>query len=114
MPGRPSRWISRCCSGVMSRLSQTKPRLEDEPLAQFGGVEIGQDGGEELDRLVDVDHAARLGIERRHAHVGREHFAVAVEDVGTRGRNGVVGPTRCAAWLFEARPNMTSRAAITA
>ena len=75
----------------MSRLSQTKPRLRRQPLAQFGGVEIGQVGGEQFDRFVDVDEPARLGVERGHAHVGRQDFAVAVEDVGARGRDGVAG-----------------------
>ena len=28
MPGRPRRWISCCCGGVISRLSQTKRRFE--------------------------------------------------------------------------------------
>ena len=68
---------------------ETAPRRQ--PLAQLGGVEIGQVCGEQFDRLVDVDEAARLGVERRHAHVGRQHFAVAVEDVGPRGGDGVAG-----------------------
>ena len=36
------------CAGVISRLSQTKRRLE-EPLAQLGGVEVGHHRGEQLD-----------------------------------------------------------------
>ena len=60
-----------------------------QPFAQFGGVEIGQVGGQQFGRLVDVDQAARLGVERRHAHVGRQHLAVAVENVGARGGDGV-------------------------
>ena len=75
---------------MISRLSQTKPRLEDEPLAQFLGVEIGQHGGEQLDRLVDVDQLARLGEQRGRLHVGGEDLAVAVEDVGPRGGDRVL------------------------
>ena len=68
----------------MSRLSQTKPRLEDNRSRNSVGIEIRQVGGQEFDRLIDVDQPARFAVERRHAHVGRQHFAVAVEDIGTR------------------------------
>ena len=81
---------ARAAAAVISRLSQTKRRFEAEPLAQLGGVEIGHDRGEQLGRLVDVDDAVRLAEQRGHAHVGRQDFAVAVEDVGPRGRHRVV------------------------
>ena len=96
--------------GVISRLSQTKPRARAEPVAHFGGVEIGQHGGQQLDRLVDVDDPARLGEQRRRAHVGREDLAVAIEDVGTRGRDRVPAPRRAARYGFPAPPR-TSPAA---
>ena len=51
-------------------------------------VEIGKDGGEELGRLVGVDHIARLGEERGGADVGRQRLAVAVDDVGASLRGG--------------------------
>ncbi len=35
--------------------------LRAEALAQLGGVEIGHHRGQKLDRLVDIDDAARLG-----------------------------------------------------
>ncbi len=82
--------LARAACGVISRLSQTKRRLEDEPLAQLRRVEVGQHGGEQFDRLVDVDDAVRLGEQRGRAHVGREDLAVAVEDVGPRGRDRVL------------------------
>ena len=111
MPGMPSRWISLRCFGVISRLSQTKPRLRGQPLAQFGGVEIGQDRGEQLDRLVDVDDPARLGKQRRRAHVGREDIAVAVEDVGPRGGDRVLRGAALARRGCPARPRTSPAAA---
>ncbi len=70
---------------------ETPPRRQ--PVAQFGGVEIGQIGGQKFDRFVDVDQPARFGVERGHAHVGRQDFAAAVENVGARRRDGVAGRT---------------------
>ena len=61
-----------------------------QPLAHFGGVEIGQRGGQQLDRLVVVDDAARLAEQRRRLDVGRKDHAVAVDDVGPRGRDRVL------------------------
>ena len=72
-------------------LEPDEAALRGEPFAQFGGVEIGQFGGEQLDRLVDIDDVTRLAVERGHAHVGGQHFAAAVEDVGTRRGNRVAG-----------------------
>ncbi len=63
---------------------------DDEPLAHFGAVEIGQRAGEQFDRLVLVDDAARLGEQRRRLDVGGEDRAVAVDDIGPRGRDGVL------------------------
>ena len=70
-------------------LEPDKAALRREPLAQFVGIEIGQIGGEQLDCFVHVDQPARLGIKRGHAHVGRQHFAVAVENVRARSGDGV-------------------------
>ena len=72
-------------------LEPDEAALGRQPLAQILGVDIGQVGGQELGCLVDVDQPARLGIERGHAHVGRQDLAVAIQDVGTRGRDGVAG-----------------------
>ena len=90
MPGMPSLWMSCCCCGVISRFSQTKPFFDAEPLAHLGGVEIGQRRGQQFDRLVLVDDPARLGEQRRRLDVGGEHCAVAVDDVGPRGGDGVL------------------------
>ena len=70
-------------------LEPDKAALRRKPLAEFRRVEIGQIGSEEFDRFVDVDQPARLGIERGHAHVGSQNFAVAIENVRTRRRDGV-------------------------
>ena len=51
-PAVPRWWTSFCCFGVISRRSQTKPRLEDKPLAQIGAVQIGDDGRQQFARLV--------------------------------------------------------------
>ena len=53
--------------------------------------------GEQFDRLVDVDQLARLGEQRRRLHVGGEDHAVAVENVGPRGGDGVLADAAAAA-----------------
>ena len=70
-----------------------------EPLAHFLGVEIGHHGGEQLDRLVDVDEPLRLGEQRGRLHVGRQDLAVAIEDVGPRGRDRVARAAAPRRWL---------------
>ena len=65
--------------------------LRSEPLAQFLGVDVGQNGGDQLDRLVLVDDAARLGEDRHRLDVGRQDLAVAVEKVGPRAGDRLVG-----------------------
>jgi hypothetical protein len=60
-----------------------------ETLAHFLGVEVRHDGGQQLHRLVDVDQPFRLAEQRGRAYVGRQHLAVAIEDVGPRGGDGV-------------------------
>ena len=44
-------------------LEPNEAALGGEPFAQFSGIEIGQIGGQELRRLIDVDQTARLGVE---------------------------------------------------
>ena len=44
-------------------------------------VDLGKHGRQFLDRLVSVDDAARFGKQRRGLDVGRQHLAVAVDDV---------------------------------
>ena len=70
-------------------LEPDKAALGGQPLAQFGGVEVGQVGGQELHGFIDIDQMARFGVERGHAHVGRQDFAVAVENIRPRRRNRV-------------------------
>ena len=82
---------SACCFGVISRLSQTKPRLLPSRSRSSVASRSGITAVRQLDRLVDVDDAARLGEQRRRLHVGREDLAVAVENVGARGRDRVAG-----------------------
>ena len=65
--------------------------LRAEPLAQLLGVDVGQNGGDQLDRLVLVDDAARLGEHRHGLDVGGEDLAVAVEQIGPRARGRLVG-----------------------
>ena len=72
-------------------LEPDEAALGGQPFAQLCGVEIGQVCGEELDRFVHIDQPPRFGVERGHAHVGGQNFAVAVEDVGTRRRDRIAG-----------------------
>ncbi len=44
-------------------LEPDKAALGKQPLAQFGGVEIGQIGGEQFNRFIDINQPARLGVE---------------------------------------------------
>ncbi len=64
--------------------------LRAEPLAQLHGVEVRQHAAEQLGRLVDVDDPVGLGEQRGRAHVGRQNLAVAVENIGPRGRHRVL------------------------
>ena len=65
--------------------------LGGQPLAQLGGIDIGQVRGEQFHRLVDIDEPARLAVERGHAHVGGQNLAAPIEDVRTRRRDRVAG-----------------------
>ncbi|MHC2378600.1 hypothetical protein ACVIHA_002975 [Bradyrhizobium liaoningense] len=58
-----------------------------QALAHLGLVEVGNGRGQELNRLILVDDAARLAEQARGLDVGRKDRAVAVDDVGPRGRN---------------------------
>ncbi|MGY3456969.1 hypothetical protein ACVWW5_002419 [Bradyrhizobium sp. LM3.4] len=58
-----------------------------QALANLDLVEVGHGGGQELDRLILVDDAARLPEQARRFDVGREDRAVAIDDVGPRGRD---------------------------
>ena len=89
--------------------------LRRQPLAHFAGVEIRQRRGQQLDRLVLVDDAARLAEQARRLDVGGEHLAVAVDDIGPRGRDARPA-TRCGARRGCRRrsANMMSRPPITA
>ncbi len=63
--------------------------LAAQAQAQIDGVEIGEDLDELGDLALNVEDAARLGIERGPLHVGRQDLAVAVDDLGARGRDRV-------------------------
>ena len=54
---------------------------------QVVGVEVGEDLGERGGGAGGVDHLARLGVERGGDDVGREHRAVAVDDLGALGED---------------------------
>src|SRR5216683_6230519 len=70
--------------------------LRRQAVAHLAGVEIGQGRGQKLDRLVLVDDAPGLAEQARRLDVGGKHRAVAVDDIGPRGRNPVLacGPAR--------------------
>ena len=67
-----------------------KALLRRQAVAHFAGVEVGQRRGQEFDRFVLVDDAARLAEQARRLDVGRKDFAVTVDDIGARGRNRVL------------------------
>ncbi len=64
--------------------------LRRQALAHFAGVEIRQRRGQELDRLVLVDDAARLAEQAWRLDVGGQHLAVAVDNVGPCGRDRIL------------------------
>ena len=53
--------------------------FRSQPLAQLLRVDVGKHGGDELDRLVNVDDAIRLGEHRHGLDVGGEDLAVPVQ-----------------------------------
>ena len=115
MPGMPEAVDLRPLQRRDLAPEPDEPPLRCQPLAQLGGVGIGHDRGEQFGCLVDVDDAVRLGEQRGHAHVGRQHLAVAIEDVGSSGGDRVLRRRRGARRAPRARPRTcTSRAAITA
>ena len=71
-------------------LQPHKAFLRRQPFAHFAGVEIRQRGREKLDRLVLVDDPARFAEQAGRLDVGGEYLAVAVDDVGPRGSDGVL------------------------
>ena len=72
-------------------LEPDEAALGGEALPQLGGVRVRHDRGEQLGRLVHVDDAVRLREQRGRTDVRRQDLAVAIEDVGARGRHRVVG-----------------------
>ena len=91
MPGRPSRWICSRCLGVISRLSHTKRRLD----ASRSRSSVASTSVMTAVRSSDASSTSMMRCgsreQRGRAHVGCQNFAVAVEDIGTRGRHRI-GP----------------------
>src|SRR5262249_11809532 len=65
-------------------LEPGKTALRSEPIAHFAAIEVRQYAGQEFGRLVGIDDPARLREQGRGLEIGRQYFAVAVEDVGSR------------------------------
>ena len=91
MPGRPRWKISLLLLRRDLALDPDEALLRVEALAQFVGVDVGQNGGDEFDRFVLVDDVARLGEDRHGLDVGGENIAVAVEQIGARAGGGLIG-----------------------
>ena len=72
-------------------LQPDKALFRRQPFAHFGGVEIRQRRRQKLHRFVLVDDPARFAEQAGRLDVGGEHLAVAIDDVGARGRDGVLG-----------------------
>ena len=64
--------------------------LRGQAVAHFAGIKIRQRRGQKLDRLVLVDDAARLAEQARRLDVGRQHLAIAVDDIRPRGRDCIL------------------------
>ena len=65
--------------------------FRSQPLAQLLRVDVGEHGGDELDRFVNVDDAVRLGEHGHGLDVGGEDGAVAVEQIGPRAGDRIIG-----------------------
>ena len=78
------------CLGVISRLSQTKRRLEPSRSRSSGASRSGSTAVSSSTASSTSMIRLRLGEQRGRAHVGRQDLAVAVEDVGPRGRDRVL------------------------
>ena len=77
--------MSFCCFGVSCRLQPDEAGAALQLVVGLLVVDVGKHRRQLLDRLVGIDDAARFGKQRRRLDVGRQHFAVAVDDVGPRG-----------------------------
>src|SRR5271154_1654750 len=61
-----------------------------QAFAQLLGVDIGEYRGDQFDRLVLVDDAARLCEDGQGSDVGGQNLAVAIEKIGARARSSLV------------------------
>ncbi len=96
-------------------LQPDKAFLAGQAVADFAGVEIGQSGGQKLDRLVLVDDAARLAEQARRLDVGGQYL----RRCDRRYRAARVAIASCEAvrrlpWLSPTVAYITSRPPITA
>jgi hypothetical protein len=89
-PARQLRAVSRR-SGHRLGPPRRGRRHDPDLLAQVAGVDLRQDGGEQLDRLVLVVDVLRLGEDRDGADVGGQDLAVAVDDVSVERSAARVG-----------------------
>jgi hypothetical protein len=71
-------------------LHPDKAFLGAQAFAQLLGVDIGEYCGDQFDRLVLVDDAARLCEDGQGSDVGGQNLAVAIEKIGARARGGLV------------------------
>ncbi len=81
-------------------LEPDETALRRQALAHLVGVEIRQHGGQQFNRLVNVDDLARLGEQRRRLYVGGDDLAVTVENVGARRCNRVLRDAAAATMAF--------------
>ena len=71
-------------------LQPDKTLARRQARARLRLVEVRQRRGQKFDRLVLVDDAPGLTEQARRLDVGGEHLAVAVDDIGPRGRDRVL------------------------
>ncbi len=70
-------------------LDPDKALVAGQALAQPIDIHVGQHGVDRLRRLLDIDDAARLGEQRRHADIDGELEPVAIENGRPRRRDEV-------------------------
>ena len=85
-PGMPSALTSCCSRGVRLRRSQTKLRSDLQLGEDFGFGRARQHLGQLARRIDRLLHQMRIGVERGGRHRGRQHHAVAIDDLGALGR----------------------------
>src|SRR6185437_13994124 len=74
-------------------LDPDEPFARTQLLPQFLCVHVRQYGCQKINRLIPVDDASWIRVNRSDLDVGRQNLPVAVENVGTRRCHSIRGAT---------------------